>query len=178
MSFFDVSPMGGAVRRHHTLGGLFQGGEHSMEGDFQMMPYGGVGLGGSAFSEHVANYRKKHPNTSYRNAVTQASVTYNKKVSVPKPRKARVPKAPKAPKEPKTTTVRTRRSRAKSNHLYNITDLHALRELTDAELNVLPHYVEQLLPKKFRGAGVPIMHHLNQMTGGGLFDMLGQILGL
>lgn len=198
MTFFDVSPMGGRSlggsrrklgmvhKKHsgmhtmHTLGGLFEGGNEGMFGpndaaeQYGGVSLGGVGLGGasnrrslgavmrggSAWSAHVAKYRAAHPNVTYKEALKLASSDYTSVA------KAKVNKSGK-----------TRRSRAKSSHLYNL-DVHTLRELTDDELKMLPHYINQLLPKKFRGAGVPIIHHLNNMTGGGLFDMLGQLLGI
>ena len=166
----------GMVHKKATLGGLFQGGEASSEGDFQMMPhYGGVGLGGasnrrslgavmrggSAWSAHVAAYRAAHPNVTYKEALKLASSDYTSVA------KAKVNKSGK-----------TRRSRGDSTHLYNVKGIRALRALTPKELEHLGHYIEQMLPKKFKGAGAHVMHHLNNMTGGGLFDMLGSILGL
>jgi len=202
MSFFDVSPMGGrslggvglggAGRRKlgmvhkkhhgahtmHTLGGLFEGGEHSAHGDFMMMPHGGVGLGGrsnkhnplrggNAWSAHVAKYRAANPTVSYKDALKEAKKDYTSVA------KAKVNKSGK-----------TRQSRGLSRAYSGITIpigtsySRARRELTPDELVELAHLVEKLLPKKFKGAGMPVMHHLNHMTGGGLFDMIGSLLGL
>lgn len=170
--------MGGAVhhRKMHTLGGLFEGGSDDMlDGG---MSLGGVGLGGrsnkhnplhggakkieqltSPWAIHVAEYRLNHPNVSYKEALKEAKGDY---ISV----------AYKGPKVSKTG--KTRLSRAKSSHTYNITDVRALRALTDAELEMLPRFIEQMLPKKFKGAGAHVVHAIHQLHGAGI---LGKIIG-